>query len=245
MTSADLIAELQSARPTAGTALREHVRAISVTQPARRPSPFARLSRLSPRRFALVAIPATAVVLLGLAGVGGLLDSGSSPEQLNTALESRSQATPPASARELAPLPKTGVAGAADASTPSPTTGRAQRYSAQLTLSVKDVDALSDATQQALRITRDLGGYLVTVSYATSDSAVVRTSARATATSKPKCRTSCPGSARTTSTGSSSAASCSGKGTIRIRRRTSLAPSATTPSPISRPTGPPISIVRC
>jgi hypothetical protein len=34
---------------------------------------------------------------------------------------------------------------------------------------VKDVDALSDATQQALRITRDLGGYLVTVSYATSD----------------------------------------------------------------------------
>ena len=53
---------------------------------------------------------------------------------------------------------------------PAPTTGRAQRYSAQLTLSVKNIDALSDATQQALRITRDLGGYLVTASYATTDS---------------------------------------------------------------------------
>jgi hypothetical protein len=37
---------------------------------------------------------------------------------------------------------------------------------------VKDIDALSGATQQALRITRDLGGYLVTASYATSDSGV-------------------------------------------------------------------------
>ena len=61
---------------------------------------------------------------------------------------------------------------AADAATPGPTTGRAQRYSAELTLSVKDVDALSDATQQALRITRDLGGYLVNVSYATSETGV-------------------------------------------------------------------------
>ncbi len=37
---------------------------------------------------------------------------------------------------------------------------------------MKDADALSSATQQALRITRDLGGYLVSVSYATSDTGV-------------------------------------------------------------------------
>ena len=47
-----------------------------------------------------------------------------------------------------------------------------QRYSAQLTLAVKDVDGLSDATQKALQITRDLGGYVVSVSYATSDTGV-------------------------------------------------------------------------
>ena len=37
---------------------------------------------------------------------------------------------------------------------------------------MKDIDALSSATQQALRITRDLGGFLVTASYATSDTGV-------------------------------------------------------------------------
>jgi hypothetical protein len=75
--------------------------------------------------------------------------------------------------QELAPpLKAAGAATPSDAATPTPTTGRAQRYSAQLTLSVKDLDALSNATQQALRITRELGGYLVTVSYATSDTGV-------------------------------------------------------------------------
>ena len=138
------------------------------------------------RRFALVAVPATAVVLLGLAGIAGLLDSGSRPQVAATAGEDTRrlqpavttatggvvEAAPPLQATVPAPELKAGVAKASDAGTPAPTTGRAQRFSAQLTLSVKDVDALSNATQQALRITRDLGGYLVTVSYATSDTGV-------------------------------------------------------------------------
>ena len=116
-------------------------------------------------------MPATAVVLLGVAGVAGLLDSGDRQQALEA---SRLQATKaatgaPSTTRELGPQLKSGAATATDAATPAPTTGRAQRYSAQLTLSVKDIDALSSATQQALRITRDLGGYLVTASYATSD----------------------------------------------------------------------------
>ena len=52
---------------------------------------------------------------------------------------------------------------------PGPVTGRAQRYVANLTLSVEDTDALSDATQRALGIARDLGGYVVSVQYATGD----------------------------------------------------------------------------
>jgi len=176
MTSAELITELQATRPAADRALRDRVRAIAAAEPVRRSSPFARLPRYSPRRFALVALPATAVVLLAVAGVAGLLDSGSQPggvEAIRNELSSQSAtvATSTTPTRELAPQLKAGAT-AADAATPAPTTGRAQRYSAQLTLSVKDVDALSSATQQALRITRDLGGYLVTVSYATSDSGV-------------------------------------------------------------------------
>jgi uncharacterized small protein (DUF1192 family) len=189
MTSAELITELQANRPLADGALRERVRTIAA-EPARRPSPFGRLSRSArQRRFVLVAIPATAVVLLGAAGVTGLVDSGSRPQSVAAREDlGRLQATP-GPTTELAPKASagslaggsaagTGLGGAAtspgsttaaDAATPAPTAGRAQRYSAQLTLSVKDVDALSSATQQALRITRDLGGYLVTASYATSD----------------------------------------------------------------------------
>ena len=120
-----------------------------------------------------MAVPATAVVLLGVAGVAGLLDSGSPQQSVIAARESAGgTVTSPSYAQgSAAPQLKAGAT-ASDAATPAPTTGRAQRFSAQLTLSVKDVDALSDATQQALRITRDLGGYLVTVSYATSDTGV-------------------------------------------------------------------------
>ena len=122
----------------------------------------------------LVAVPATAVVLLALAGGIGLLDPGSKPGVTVGAREPRAQpghdAPLGSRTRSARRSPRSGTA--ADAATPAPTTGRAQRYSAELTLSVKDVDALSDATQQALRITRDLGGYLVNVSYATSETGV-------------------------------------------------------------------------
>jgi regulator of replication initiation timing len=173
MTSAELITELQATRPAADGALRERIREIAAAEPVRRSSPFARLSRYSARRFAMVAVPAMAVVLLAVAGVAGLLDSGSQQggvEAIRNDVASQSAtdqgATP---TREAAPQLKAG-ASAAGAATPGPTTGRAERFSAQLSLSVKDIDALSDATQQALRITRDLGGYLVTASYATTDS---------------------------------------------------------------------------
>src|SRR5262245_60338283 len=139
MTSADLIAELRSARPTADHALRERVRAIAATEPApRRPSPFAWLGRLSPRRVALVALPATAVVLLGVAGGAALLDSGGPATRESTpAQESYSAAAgtaPPAGGDALsaqAPKAKLAPGVAADATAPAPTTGRAQRYSAQ------------------------------------------------------------------------------------------------------------------
>lgn len=167
MTSAELIAALQAARPTVDGPLRERVRAIAAAAPPPRPSPFGRLSRFSPRRVALVVVPAAAVVLLGLAGIAGLLDSSSRPQSLATA-DGREPKAATGSVQELAPR----LGATAGPAAPAPDTGRAQRYSAQLTLSVKDVDALSSATQRALQITRDLGGHLVTASYATSDTGV-------------------------------------------------------------------------
>jgi hypothetical protein len=65
-------------------------------------------------------------------------------------------------------LPNAGTS-AADAVAPGPTTDRAQRVSATLTVKVPDNDALSGATQEALDVTQALGGYVVSVSYATAE----------------------------------------------------------------------------
>ncbi|MEI7760161.1 MAG: DUF4349 domain-containing protein [Thermoleophilia bacterium] len=176
MTSAELITTLQATRPTADGALRDRVQGIAAAEPARRLSPFARLSHISPRRFAVVVLPATAVVLFAVAGIAGLLDSGSQRggiEAISSDAFLRNSAVPGSATAtaegKVAPTLEKGMA-TANSAIPAPTPGRAQSYAAQLTLSVKDIDALSAATQQALRVTRDLGGYLVTAAYATTDS---------------------------------------------------------------------------
>src|SRR5262249_60700739 len=52
------------------------------------------------------------------------------------------------------------------ATAPSPTTGRAQDFQAQIGLEVKDDDALSSATKRAMTIAQNLGGYVDSVQYA-------------------------------------------------------------------------------
>jgi DNA uptake protein ComE-like DNA-binding protein len=165
MNSADLTTELRAARPVAGDALRERVRAIAATQPNRRPSPFA---RFSPRRLVLVAVPAVAVIVAAVAGVTALVDSEPGHRLADTPLASESATVAQDSA--LAPVEKAAAGGAAGTTTaPAPTQDRAQRYSAQLTIAVKDNDALSTATQSALTTARRLGGYVVSVQYATAE----------------------------------------------------------------------------
>jgi len=169
MTSAELITELQAARPAADDALRSRVRAIAAAEPTRQTS---RLGTFSLRRFSLLAVPALAVALLAVAGIAALLDSRPKPQTVAAERLQRKTLTA-GQPQELAPNVHDGAAAATNAPVPAPSAaGRAQSYSAQLTLSVKDIDALSSATQQALQVTRDLGGYLVTASYATSDTGV-------------------------------------------------------------------------
>lgn len=167
MNSADLIRELQAARPVAGDALRERVHAIAAAPPERRRSPF---TRFSPRRLVLVAVPAAAVLVAAVAGVTSLV--GSDPSQVaDGTLTTESIATDSARSA-LAPSAKAGSAAAGESfatTAPVPARDRAQRYSAQLTIAVKDNDALSEATQSALGTVRRLGGHAVSVQYATSD----------------------------------------------------------------------------
>lgn len=167
MTSAEIVHDLKAARPTAPYAVRARVEAIAATTPASRPSVAGRF--LPRRRALLVALPAAAAIAVASAGVIGLAESGRD----NAATGFRDTTT------QLAESGATQKVGAADAAppvattaeaqaAPGPTTGRAQRVLASLTIQVADTDGLSEATQQALQTTRSLGGYVVSVSYATA-----------------------------------------------------------------------------
>jgi hypothetical protein len=172
MTSAELISELRAARPAAPDTLRERVRELTARAPEPRRSPFAGLSL---RRLSVVAMPAAAALALATAGAIGLSRSGG---EGNVAVD-YGQPTTRESAPSQAPAPSTAQdnalgkvrGGATGAPAVGPVPGRPQRFSAQLTLEVADSDALSEATQRALQVTRSLGGYAVSVSYGSADEA--------------------------------------------------------------------------
>ena len=152
--------ELRAARPAAPAELRERVRLVVAEEPARRPS---LVQRLSPRRFLLVAAPATLVVAVAAAGVIGLTRPGS-PDEIGGAEPGVAQPESDSagsleSGREFTAPPASG----ADAIAPDP--GRLQRIDAELSLRVEDVEELSGATQEAMRIARSLGGHVASVSY--------------------------------------------------------------------------------
>jgi uncharacterized protein DUF4349 len=160
--SPDLIHELRASRPAAPADLRARVRQTAAAKPA--PVPWARW-RFPVRRGLLIAVPAAAALALASAGVLGLArsDTPVSTESLRQdgVTESVTGATAPTTqTSKAAPLQ-----GAADATAP----GRAQRVSATLTVEVRNSDAVSRAAQDALDLTRSLGGYVVSSSVSTGD----------------------------------------------------------------------------
>jgi len=164
----EIVDELRAARPRAGEALRLQVLTLASAPPAASPS---LRDRLRDRRRLMLALPAAAGLAVVAAVAVGVTRPTSAPVAseaiASKATAERSLGAPSGAATFAGPAQD--AAGAATAKAPAPTTGRAQRYSATLTLGVDDTDALSTATQQALAIARDLGGYVVSVQYATGD----------------------------------------------------------------------------
>jgi len=161
--SPDLIHELRAARPAAPADLRARVREIAAAETARTPWP--RL-RLPGRRVALVALPAAAALALASAGVLGLARSDGDVTALRGEL-----AETDATNAEVAPAPAPSDPGRTSAqdSAIGPTPGRAERVTATLTVEVPDSDAVSRAAQEALAVTRSLGGHVVSASVSTGD----------------------------------------------------------------------------
>ena len=150
----DLARELRAARPVAPPALRERVHTL-----APRPKRF----EINFRMLVPAVGLATLAVSLAVAGGLGALHGASGHQQaLQTQL--------PKAARPLLrtpPMPEAfkadhGALGAASA----PVAGRLQQYDANLTVRVDNRDDLSKTTQDALRFTRRLGGFVVWARYA-------------------------------------------------------------------------------
>jgi hypothetical protein len=161
MSMTEIVDELRSTRPRASDALR-----LQVLTAASRP-PVARVSfvdRVRGRRLALLVPAAAGLALVSAVAIGvtrpqpSARDAASTPTTVgrSSAESDTTFVAPPAAADATA-----------QKAAPGPVTGRAQRYVATLALAVEDTDALSEATQRALTITRDLGGYVVNVQYAT------------------------------------------------------------------------------
>lgn len=175
----EIVDELRTRRPRASEPLRVHVLTVA-SQPA--PSTTPLLARLRVRRYALL-VPAAA----GLAVASAIAIGVTRPEPAlreavwpaATTIERDSTANartaPPTFESYTGAQDATALAGKA---APGPVVGRAQRYVASLTLAVDDTDALSAATQRALSIARDLGGYVVAVRYATGDDGVASVTLR-------------------------------------------------------------------
>ena len=169
MTSPELIHELRASRPAAPTALRARVREISAQETARAPWPKL---RFPVRRAALIAVPTAAAVAFASAGVLGLTRSGGTTQAFREEAQANKVTTedgPAYGALDTLTVPAPGASGGAGAapSAIGPTSDRAQRVSATLTVEVPDSDAVSRAAQDALDLTRRLGGHVVSASVAT------------------------------------------------------------------------------
>jgi Domain of unknown function (DUF4349) len=151
-TSESILRDLRALPLDAPPELRERVRALGEPQAGRT------LPHVPWRRSLLVLAPACVLALLSAAVVHGVLSSGEPKRQALTSLEAERGAS---GAKRLAPT----VHGALLA---PPDTSRHQDYEASMTLRVRDLDALTDRTNEAMQVVRSYGGYVASVQQSTS-----------------------------------------------------------------------------
>jgi Domain of unknown function (DUF4349) len=166
----EIVAALRADTPSAPADL--HDRVAEVTAAPTSPP------RFTARRILAFAAPAVAGLSLAVAvavGLNSAFEGGEPPvESAGTALEREPAFRAPAPQRESAPAQLRGLPALSDESARSQSAapapgGRAVDYQASLTLLVDGTEELSATTQRALRTTRSLGGYLVSVDYRTPE----------------------------------------------------------------------------
>ena len=173
MNQAEISLELRATAPRAPEALRQRVAAIATVEP----EPRGRLLRLpvAPSRRAAFALAAAFALLVGSALVAGIVRSGSGSKRATDNFMSSKDLPGPVSNGASAPALEKRARAAAGAAAAAKAAGlgqfppstRLQDYQVSLRVRVKDQDALSKATVDAMRWTRSAGGYVARVSYDT------------------------------------------------------------------------------
>jgi hypothetical protein len=147
---AELVRDLRAIDTPAPDSLRARVRGLG------EPAPRRELPRVPWRRAVLVLAPVCVLALLSAAVVHGVLSSGEPARQTAVNWEADHGVAGGA------------VAGAARSPLVAPTPGRRQDYEASMTLRVRDLDALTERTNDAMRLVRSYGGYVASVQQSTS-----------------------------------------------------------------------------
>lgn len=159
-----LAEELRAARPVAPPALRERVRALE-PPPRRRPELDFPWRRLVPA----VALGGLAAAL-AVAGVLGVIHGSKT-----TRLAGEKPTAPAHAKRQInhgktiteQRAPSFGLSAATPSDGLKPSPARLQQYDAFLRVRVRNQEELSKRTQDALRLTRRLGGYVAWANYST------------------------------------------------------------------------------
>lgn len=151
-----LVHDLRALPTAAPRELRERVRGLGEADLPR---------RMPPRRSLLVLAPACVLALVAAAVVHGVLSSSASRETAVTQMPANAH---PAAGSGAFERPKVPDRQTLAPSIPSRNPNRHQDYEAWLTVRVGDLDALSDRTNDAMRIARSLGGYVVSLEQSTA-----------------------------------------------------------------------------
>jgi hypothetical protein len=158
----ELVRELRAIPSAAPEGVRERVRALG------EPAPRWSFPRLPWRRSLLVLAPVCVLGVLVAAVVHGVLNSA--PKQQVQSLESGARHGVAGSSGQKVFGPAT------DATVPQvlrstlvpPTSGRHQDYDAWMRIRVKDLDALTQQTNEAMQVVRSYGGYVASVNQSTT-----------------------------------------------------------------------------
>lgn len=169
---AELVAQLRGVPAAAPESLRARVRALG--EPEAPPTLHDRLATIRWRRTFLLAAPACLALLLSVAAVRGLLSSNEpQPKALTTTVLGAAKLNPHRNVPAV-PAPtwgttrdKAGTSGAFSLGL-GVSGGRPVNYDASLRVRVRDADALSDKTAEAMRVARSFGGYVSSLQQTTT-----------------------------------------------------------------------------